>query len=33
MYEGQDGGFPIPFLVQNGSYYVPRIYGARRACR
>jgi hypothetical protein len=26
MYEGteeKDPGFPIPFLVQNGSYYVP----------
>jgi len=28
MYEGakeKDHGFPIPFLVQNGSYYVPQI--------
>lgn len=26
MYEGEkDHGFPIPFLVRNGSYYVPRV--------
>jgi len=26
MYEGAtDHGFPIPFLVQNGSYYVPKV--------